>query len=534
MVRGRFGVRLGRFFASVCLLASSLAWGQAGTLVFTSATYSVDEQHGPGFVTVNVSRVGGTTGTISTQLTTSDGTATAPADYQSVNVTLTFLDGAIGPALIAIPVVKDSIPENNETFDVHLTGGAAGALNQATVTILESPGTLVFGSPTYSINEQTGATFVVIDVNRVGGSDGTVSTTFTTSDGTATAPADYQAQNVTLTFLDGAVGPATIAIPIVRDSVVEDNETFDVHLTGGVAGALNQATVTIVESPGTLEFTSATYSVVENAGFVVVNVTRVGGTDDVISTSLTTSDLSATAPADYQTESVTLTFLSGAVGPAAIAIPIVNDGVVEGNESFAVHLTGGRAGAVNQAIVTILDAAADVALTDSAPPTVTPGGVLAYTIGIANNGNIPAQTVVLTDPLPATATFVSLLQGSGPAFTCTTPAVGANGPVTCNIATLAVGASATFTLTVNISPAAFGLLTNTASATSATADSATGNNTAVATTTVGALLATTAPAPALSQLAAGVLLVLVLVTAFRSRRRGCDARAGIRRYRGPR
>ena len=232
MATGKVGVLCRSLFVLASLLASTLAWGQAGTLVFTSATYSVDEQHGPGFATVTVSRVGGTTGTISTTLTTSDGTATAPSDYQAQNITLTFLDGAIGPATISIPVVADSIPENNETFDVHLTGGAAGALNQATVTILESPGTLVFSSPTYSINEQTGATFATIVVNRVGGTDGMVSTTFTTSDGSATAPADYQAQNITLTFLDGAVGPASIAVPIVRDSVVEDNETFDVHLTG--------------------------------------------------------------------------------------------------------------------------------------------------------------------------------------------------------------------------------------------------------------------------------------------------------------
>ncbi len=520
MATGKVGVLCRSLFVLASLLASTLAWGQAGTLVFTSATYSVDEQHGPGFATVTVSRVGGTTGTISTTLTTSDGTATAPSDYQAQNITLTFLDGAIGPATISIPVVADSIPENNETFDVHLTGGAAGALNQATVTILESPGTLVFSSPTYSINEQTGATFATIVVNRVGGTDGTVSTTFTTSDGSATAPADYQAQAITLTFLDGAVGPASIAVPIVRDSVVEDNETFDVHLTGGVAGALNQATVTIVESPGTLQFTSPTYSVLENAGFVVVNVARVGGTDDTISTTLTTSDLTATAPADYQAQSITLTFLAGAVGPAAIAIPIVNDGVAEGNETFAVHLSGGGAGTLNQAVVTIDDLSADVALTKSAPPAVAAGNILAYTLGIVNNGNIPAQTVVLTDPLPANTTFASLVQNSGPAFTCTTPAVSANGTVTCNIATLAVGASATFTLSANVLSGGSGVLTNTASVATVTADSATINNTASATTAVGGLFVapTPAPAPVLSLWAVLALLMLVPAGAFYWRR----------------
>jgi hypothetical protein len=50
-------------------------------------------------------------------------------------------------------------------------------------------------------------------------------------------------------------------------------------------------------------------------------------------------------PADYQAQSVTLTFLSGAVGPAHIAIPIVNDALAEANETFSVQLAGGPVGA---------------------------------------------------------------------------------------------------------------------------------------------------------------------------------------------
>ena len=503
--------------ALLALVASAAAWGQAGTLVFTSATYSVDEQTGPGFVVVEVARVGGTSGTISTLLTTSNGTATAPADYAAQSVTLTFLDGAVGPATIAIPIVKDGVVEDDETFTVNLTGGAAGALNQTTVTIQESPGTLVFTSAAYSVDEQNGPGFVVVSVARVGGVEDTISTTFTTSDGSATAPADYQAQTITLTFLAGAVGPATIAIPIVKDSVIENNETFDVHLSGGRAGVLNQATVTILESPGTLEFTSATYNVLENAGFVVVGVQRVGGTDDTISTLLTTSNGSATAPADYQAQSVTLTFLAGAVGPATIAIPIVSDALSEGSETFGVQLTGGQASGQTQATVTIVDPTVDVAVSKSAPASVLVGSPITYSLGISNQGTADAPSVVLSDALPAGTLFSSLIQNSGPAFACSTPAVGGNGLVTCNAAILATGASATFSLTVNTDGSP-GQITNTATGTTSATDITPSNNNAAATTTLSLPQAT--PAPALSPTALFLLiLVIVLPPALASRRR---------------
>jgi len=502
--------------ALLAFLASALAWGQAGTLVFTSPTFSVQEQSGPGFVVVQVERVGGTSGTISTLLTTSDGSATAPADYQAQSVTLTFLDGAVGPATIAIPIVKDNVVEDDETFSVSLTGGAAGALNQATVTIQESPGTLVFTNAAFSVSEQNGPGFVVVSVARVGGTDDTISTTFTTSDGSATAPADYQAQTITLTFLAGAVGPATIAIPIVKDALPENNETFDVHLSGGRAGALNQATVTILESPGILEFTSAAYSVLENAGFVVVDVQRVGGTDGTISTSFTTGDGSATAPADYQAQSITLTFLDGATGPAQIAIPIVSDALNEGNETFNVQLSGGQSGGQTQASVTIIDATVDVAVSKAAPASVVAGTDVAYSLGISNNGTIAAPSVVLGDALPPGALFASLTQTGGPAFACTTPAVGTNGLVTCNIVTLAAGASATFTLVVHTA-AATGQLVNTATATTSATDSVPGNNSATATTALGAPQAT--PAPMLSPSALTLLALMILLVYTRASQR---------------
>ncbi|MBV8518369.1 MAG: ExeM/NucH family extracellular endonuclease [Acidobacteria bacterium] len=127
---------------------------------------------------------------------------------------------------------------------------------------------------------------------------------------------------------------------------------------------------------------------------------------------------------------------------------------------------------------------ADLAITKTdSPDPVTAGANLTYTINVTNNGPDAADTASWTDTLPTGTTFVSLSPVAG--WSCTTPAVGANGTISCTNATFAVG-SAMFTLTVNVAPsvAAGTVLSNTASITSNTGDGSPGNESATTTTTV--------------------------------------------------
>ncbi|HET7844277.1 MAG TPA: Calx-beta domain-containing protein, partial [Xanthomonadales bacterium] len=128
-------------------------------------------------------------------------------------------------------------------------------------------------------------------------------------------------------------------------------------------------------------------------------------------------------------------------------------------------------------------ATADLAITKTAPATVTAGTNLAYTINVANTGPDPAAAASWTDTLPAGTTFVSLPAVAG--WSCTTPAVGATGTVTCTNPTFAVG-SAAFTLTVAVAPAtaAGTVISNTATTTSTTGDPNTANNSSTFATTV--------------------------------------------------
>src|SRR5258708_29199505 len=101
-----------------------------------------------------------------------------------------------------------------------------------------------------------------------------------------------------------------------------------------------------------------------------------------------------------------------------------------------------------------LSQSADLGVLKDGPGLAAAGANVTYNLTVSNSGPDNAVSVSLTDPLPPGMTFVSLQQNTGPAFLCSNPGVGANGTVTCTLATFAAGGSATFSLTVKIVPAA--------------------------------------------------------------------------------
>ena len=100
---------------------------------------------------------------------------------------------------------------------------------------------------------------------------------------------------------------------------------------------------------------------------------------------------------------------------------------------------------------------------------------LTYTLVVNNPSAAPATGVMLTDTLPSGVTFVSASSTQG---TCSQ----ADGMVTCNLGTVAGGA--TVTVTIVIQPTQIGTLNNSATVTAAETDPNTSNNSASATTGV--------------------------------------------------
>jgi uncharacterized repeat protein (TIGR01451 family)/MYXO-CTERM domain-containing protein len=94
---------------------------------------------------------------------------------------------------------------------------------------------------------------------------------------------------------------------------------------------------------------------------------------------------------------------------------------------------------------------ADLAVVQNVPVQSDANTDVTFDVTVINNGPDSAANVVLTDPVPVGTTFVSVVQNSGPVFSCTTPAPGAAaGAVSCTVASLGNGASANFALVFHI------------------------------------------------------------------------------------
>ena len=126
-----------------------------------------------------------------------------------------------------------------------------------------------------------------------------------------------------------------------------------------------------------------------------------------------------------------------------------------------------------------------ITLTDSTDP-VQPGQNYSYTAVATNNGPAAAANISVAIPLPAGTNFQSLVVPGG--WVCTPPAVGSGGTITCTIASLAAGASATFNpvVQVNNGTTSGTTLSSTATISTTSTNSITTNDSATATTLVTA------------------------------------------------
>jgi len=108
---------------------------------------------------------------------------------------------------------------------------------------------------------------------------------------------------------------------------------------------LRDHTATLSQNAGRIGFAGATASVGENAGSARVTMRRSNGFMGAVSIQFATSDLTATAGADYTASSGTLNWAAGDMSDQTITVPLVNDSQSEGTEAFRITLTNVAGGA---------------------------------------------------------------------------------------------------------------------------------------------------------------------------------------------
>ena len=336
----------------------------AGTLRFEKATYSVTEDGGS--VVLKVLRSGGLASGVTVRFTTMDGGACGECgDYAEQDGTLSFGAGNTS-ATITIPIGQDQRAEGNETFTVVLSnpqGGAAlVAPSVATVTIIDDELAFQLSAGAYAIKE--GPVNAVVTIERSGALVTPASVTFTASPGTAVAGLDFTPVSTVVAFPVNT-RTRTVNVPIRNNTLVQGNRTVMLELSGPTGGAQlgTRATgvLTIQEDdqPGVFRLSAPTYSAGEKAGSLLVNILRAGtNLAGNVSVSFATGNGSATAGLDYTATAGTVTF--GATETMkSFRIPILDDALVEGNETIPVTIFGPTSGATlgtpASAVITVVD-----------------------------------------------------------------------------------------------------------------------------------------------------------------------------------
>jgi CSLREA domain-containing protein len=232
-----------------------LGVNDGGTLQFSSGIYSVVENAGPGAVTIT--RTGGTAGTATVQVATSNGTAVAGTDYTAVSQTVTFNDGETSK-VVTVPITDNLNNQPNRTVNLTLSNvggsGQLGAPITAVLTILDNDptgGYIRFSSSTYTVGEGAGA--ATITVERLGTLTQPVTVDYATSDDsnppsqvpcgptpgntTATSRCDFNTAIGRLSFAAGDGTPKTFTVLINQDTYLEGPEGLPLTLSNLTGGA---------------------------------------------------------------------------------------------------------------------------------------------------------------------------------------------------------------------------------------------------------------------------------------------------------
>ena len=319
--------------------------------------------------TVNLSSASTTPVTVA--YATSNGTATAGADYTATSGTVTFAAGVTSQT-VAVKVTGDNTVEPNETFTVTLSNPTGATISKATATgtitnddvATPNPGN---NSVTYVVtNEWNGGHNANMTVNA-----GQALTGWTVE---FDSPAEIV--NIWNAQITSHVGTHYVISNMPYNAQVASGQstTFGYQANGTSAAAtptnlkVNGSAVT--NPPATPSLSIADKSVAEGntgtstAGFTV---TLSSASTTPLTVAYATSNGTATAGADYTNTSGTLTFAPG-VTSQTVNVNIIGDATSEANETFTVTLSNPTGATISKATAT-----GTITNDDAGNPPNTPG-----------------------------------------------------------------------------------------------------------------------------------------------------------------
>ncbi|MGA9762462.1 MAG: Calx-beta domain-containing protein [Gaiellaceae bacterium] len=306
---------------------------------FSQPSYSVSEA-GPS-ATITINRSGDKSTAVSVHVATASGTAKAGSDYTSISQDVSFAVDETTKT-ISIPIIDDHTVEGSQTLSVTLSSPSGGELGQpstAVLTIVDNERSFAFNATSYSVGEGAGS--APITITRSGSTTAPDSVHFATADDSAKAGSNYSAVSQDVSFAVGETAK-TVSVPVIDDDRVNSDHTVSLSLSlpsaGTTLGSPHAATLTIGNNDALFSLGASTDSFKESVGSVTVTIYRSGYVADAASVHVATVNGTAIAGKDYKAISQTIAFLPNEK-VKTVNVPIINDKVLEGRETFKLTLS---------------------------------------------------------------------------------------------------------------------------------------------------------------------------------------------------
>jgi hypothetical protein len=300
---------------------------------------TITEGTGSGTATANftVSLLSPYSRTVTVAYATRNGTATPGTDYTATSGILTFAAGETTKT-ISVAINRDSLPEADESFYVDLSSPVVAELAKATgtATIINDDG-IVVDDVSIVEGTGTGTTNAVFHIRLLSAASTPVSVNYEVA--TSTANTLVSAPSGTLTFAAGQTDK-TVTVGILRDALVEGNQTFSLNLSGAVNSTIidGSALGTIIDDDG-ISVSDVTITEGQSGATIASFVVSLGSAaSNTVTVNYATANGTALAGSDYTATSGTLSFTPGQTSKT-VSVQVIGDRLTENDESFSLILS---------------------------------------------------------------------------------------------------------------------------------------------------------------------------------------------------
>ena len=290
--------------------------------------------------------------TVKVNYGTQEGSAKSGKDFRNKRGVVTFQPGQT-KKIVSIPILGDTLDENNEQFQVKLSGAENGKFsdNTAVGRIIDNDETLPQKTPQISIGDgeivegDRGEKKMTFQVKLSNPSNKTVTVNYTTVDGSAKSGKDFQQKSGVVTFRPGET-KKTVNISVLGDALSENLELFQVKLSsaqnGKISAQTDQYATAIIQDNDKLPQISISDAKITEGNTekkeMEFEVKLDKSSTQTVKVNYETVEGSAKSGKDFQKKRGVVIFKPGET-KKTVNVPILGNTDNEANEKFAVTLS---------------------------------------------------------------------------------------------------------------------------------------------------------------------------------------------------